>query len=213
MRVGESLQMKTIEDLISKYEKCSKIRKHKIKKGEIISNFIPNRTQFGVIIDGCADLIRYDIDGNRTIVERLYKGDMFGEIFHLFHSVNELFVEAKTNVVVLQLDYLNASEKCNSLCPIHDEIKQIVFDMFISKIVNQNTRVEILTQRTMRDKILAYFDVVSLGGMKKKFTLPFSYTDLADYLNVDRSAMTREIANLIDDGFIKKDNKTITLLY
>ena len=205
--------MKVIEDLILKYEKCQKIKKIKIKKGEIISNFIANRTQFGVIIDGCADLIRYDIDGNRTIVERLYKGDMFGEIFHLSHNVNELFVEAKTNVTILQLDYSNIINKCNKACSFHEELKEIVFYAFTSKIVNQNTRVEILTQRTMRDKILAYFDVISLGGIKKKFTLPFSYTDLADYLNVDRSAMTREIANLIEDGFIFKDNKTITLLY
>ena len=49
--------------------------------------------------------------------------------------------------------------------------------------------------------------------MNKTITIPFSYTDLADYLSVDRSAMTRELSHLIEDGFIKKTGNKIMLLY
>ena len=64
-----------------------------------------------------------------------------------------------------------------------------------------------------KGKILAYFDLVSKRSLRKTFSLPYSYTDLADYLSVDRSAMMREIKLLIDEGFIKKNGNKITLLY
>ena len=60
---------------------------------------------------------------------------------------------------------------------------------------------------------MAYFDLVSKRSLRKTFSLPYSYTDLADYLSVDRSAMMREIKFLIDEGFIKKNGNKITLLY
>ena len=204
--------MKKVEDLVNIYTKCKKIKRIRFKKGEVVANFIPNRTKLGIIIEGEADLIRYDLDGNKTIIERLEKGSVYGELLHLGFNANELLVEAKTNVNILELDYDDLVE-CMYDCPIHNEYKQIIFDILLQKIVKQNTRVEVLTQRNMRDKILSYFDIVSLGGMKRTFDLPFSFTDLADYLNVDRSAMTREIANLIEDGFIVKNGKRITLLY
>ena len=60
---------------------------------------------------------------------------------------------------------------------------------------------------------MAYFSYASKGRINKSFRIPFSYTDLADYLNVDRSAMTREISNLVDEGFIEKDGRNITMFY
>ena len=62
-------------------------------------------------------------------------------------------------------------------------------------------------------KILSYFDIISRRNLRKTFTVPFSYTDLADFLSVDRSAMMRELKLLVDEGFIKKNGNKITLLY
>ena len=68
-------------------------------------------------------------------------------------------------------------------------------------------------QRNIREKILTYFDMLSKRSVRKSFTLPYSYTDLADYLSIDRSAMMRELKLLIDEGFVKKSGSKITLLY
>lgn len=76
-----------------------------------------------------------------------------------------------------------------------------------------NTRIELLTKRSIRDKLIGYFTLISSKNLNKSFTLPFSLTDLADYLSVDRSAMMRELKLLIDEGFIKKRGNKITLLY
>lgn len=199
-----------LNDLV---KKCKNIRTKKYKKGELISTYIANRTQIGIILEGNADLIRYDIDGNKNIIERFNQGDVYGEMFHIKERINGLIVEAVTNVVIAQLDYNNITNKCKKDCPVHDKINQELSNIVLEKVRYLNNRIELLTKRSTREKILAYFSYVSKGKINKSFRIPFSYTDLADYLNVDRSAMTREIRSLVDDGFIKKDNRNITILY
>ena len=81
------------------------------------------------------------------------------------------------------------------------------------KVVASNERVEILAKRTTREKLLAYFELLAKKNLSRRFELPFTYTDLADYLGVDRSAMQRELKNLKEDEFIKTKGKQITLLY
>ena len=76
-----------------------------------------------------------------------------------------------------------------------------------------NTRIELLTKRNIRDKLLSYFDILSANRLYKTITIPFSFTDLADYLSVDRSAMMRELGHLKEDGLIQKTGGRIKLLY
>ena len=76
-----------------------------------------------------------------------------------------------------------------------------------------NTRIELLTKRSIRDKLIGYFTLISSKNLNKSFTLPFSLTDLDDYLSVDRSAMMREMKSLKEEGFIEKNGNRITLLY
>ena len=74
----------------------------------------------------------------------------------------------------------------------------------INNTINLNTRIEILSKKSIRDKLLTYFNIISNRNFRKTFTLPFSLTDLADYLCVDRSAMMRELSHLKKEGFIEK---------
>ena len=205
--------MVNVQELIELLSHCKNVRIKKYKRGELISTYIANRTQIGIIVEGNADLIRYDYDGNRNIIERFNSGDIYGEIFHEKENVNGLIIEAVTNVVIAQIEYNSISHPCNSNCPYHQAINSQISKMILEKVKYLNTRIELLTKRSTREKILAYFTLVSKGRINKSFRLPFSYTDLADYLNVDRSAMTREIRTLVEDGFIEKDNRNIKILY
>ena len=80
-----------------------------------------------------------------------------------------------------------------------------------TKITNANNRIEILSNKTIRNKLLAYFKVISKKNNSKIIYLPYNYTDLADYLGVDRSAMYRELKHLKDEGLIETKNRKITL--
>ena len=85
--------------------------------------------------------------------------------------------------------------------------------MLSDQVSEKNNRIEILTKKTTRDKLLEYFKQQASEKGTKTFTIPMSFTELANYLSVDRSAMTREISYLRDDGFIKTNGRRITLLY
>ena len=83
----------------------------------------------------------------------------------------------------------------------------------MKKIIKRNERIELLTARSIRNKLLAYFELEAKKNNSKTFNLNYSYTDLADYLAIDRSAMMRELKNLKEDRLIKDVNKKITLLF
>ena len=192
---------------------CSKIQKKHFKKNEIITTFISKRNQVCILVSGEAELVRYDYNGNKTIVEHFNKNDIFGEVFYVITTNNELFVVAKQDCDVIFFVYDNLKQKCKSNCKFHQTLNENFSELILHKVTVLNSRIELLTKRSTRDKLIGYFSVLSARNFSKTFTLPFSLTDLADYLSVDRSAMMRELKSLKDEGFIEKNGDRITLLY
>ena len=192
---------------------CEKVQLKTFEKNEIITTYIVNRNQVCIVLEGCADLMRYDFNGNQTVVEKFNKFDVFGEIFYKINTNNELFALAHKNSEILFFTYDTLLTKCKRNCDFHRTLTSNLSELFLNNIIELNLRIELLTKRTTRSKILSYFDILSKGSLQKTFILPFSYTDLADFLSVDRSAMMREFKLLVDDGFIKKNGSKITLLY
>lgn len=203
----------SIKEVIDILEKCHKMQKRTYKKGEIISNYLLNRKQICILISGTADLIRYESSGNKIIVERYRENDLFGEVFHPLTTNNELFVEAKEECEIIQFIYEDLEKKCTINCRNHASLIARLLDLVFYKTVNQNIRIEILNRNSIRDKLLFYFEHLENMTLQKNFDIPFSYTDLADYLNVNRSALMRELSHLEEDGFIERKGKKIKLKY
>lgn len=192
--------------------KCCKVNTHYFSKGETITTYIEKRNQMCIMLNGEADLIRYDFNGNKTIIGSFSSNDIFGEIFYPANTNNELFVLAKTNCEVIFFIYDDILNKCKRNCPFHKEFFKELHILIVQQVINLNTRIEHLTKKNIRDKLLSYFNLLSTKNLSKTFTLPYSLTDLADYLSVDRSAMMRELSHLKQEGFIQKKGKKITLL-
>ena len=192
---------------------CNKVHVKKFIKGETVTTYIEKRNQICIVISGEVDLIRYDVNGNKTIVGHFVDNDIFGEVFYPANTNNELFAIARKNSEVLFYAYDALSNKCRKNCEFHKELTNSLGQLFLDKIVELNLRIELLTTKSTREKILSYFRMLSKGSLRRSFALPYSYTDLADFLSVDRSAMMRELKLLVDEGFIKKNGNKITLLY
>ena len=192
---------------------CSRVQIKNFAKDEVITTYIEKRNQVCILVDGEADFIRYDSNGNKTIICHFMKNDTFGEVFYPANTNNELFVEAKSSCRVLFFNYSHLLNKCKRSCSFHKELEDKFSELLLTQIISLNTRIEHLTKRTIRDKLLSYFNLKASKTLTKTVVVPFSYTDLADYLSVDRSAMMREIKNLIDEGFIERDKNRIKLLY
>lgn len=192
---------------------CSRAQIKKFIKGETVTTYIEKRNQICIVISGEVDLLRYDFNGNKTIIGHFVDNEIFGEVFYPANTNNELFAVARKNSEVLFYNYDSISTKCKRNCDFHKELTDKLSKLFLDQIVSLNLRIELLTKKNTRSKILFYFQILSKRNLRRTFTLPYSYTDLADFLSVDRSAMMRELKLLIDEGFIKKIGNKITLLY
>ena len=192
---------------------CNKVQIKKFSKGETVTTYIEKRSQIYIVLSGEIDLIRYDVNGNKTIIGHFVENDILGEVFYPANTNNELFAIARKNSEVLFYAYDSLSNKCRKNCDFHKELTNSLAQLFLDKIVELNLRIELLTTKNTREKILSYFRMLSKSSLRRSFTLPYSYTDLADFLSVDRSAMMRELKLLVDEGFIKKHGNKITLLY
>lgn len=202
-----------VNNFIDNFSKeCNKAQIKTFQKGEIITTYLVNRNQLCILIEGSADLIRYESNGSQSIIEHFSSSDLFGEIFYQLTTNNELFVLAKKNCKVLFFSYDNFHKKCKKTCKFHDTLVTSLPSLILNKSISLNTRIEVLSQRSVRNKLLKYFNIMSARSLNKTFYLNFSLTDLADYLSIDRSAMMRELKNLQDDRIIKKEKNKITLL-
>ena len=203
-----------IDDFIKNFQtNCNKVQKKTFYKNQVITSYIEKRNQFCILVSGNADLVRYDLNGNRTIVEHFSKHDVFGEVFYTVSTNNELLVEAREKCEVLIYIYDDIHSKCKNNCKFHQVLSENLPELILSKVTDLNMRIELLTKRSIRDKLLGFFNLISTRNLSKSFTLPFSLTDLADYLSIDRSAMMRELKLLKEDGFVEKVGNRIILLY
>lgn len=181
------------------------------KNVNVLSNV--NREDFIALIDsGSVQLIFNDYDGNKTIIEELSTGEIFGTLTSSIRPDDiSAITKEETQITFFEYDQITNDEI----------IKTDFYIIFIKNLIRilteqlstRNTRIELLTKRTTRDKLLSYFKNMAQKTGYKKFKMPMSFTELADYLSVDRSAMTREIKYLKEEGFIEMNGKNITIEY
>lgn len=181
------------------------------KPNQTIAYSFGNRGLIGIVEEGCANLVRFDYDGKRAILEEMNEGDIFSDLF-LSTDSGELSVVSTTDCRVTFIEYEELIEEAKN-SKIALAVVDNLVHLMAKKLVKRNERIELLTTRSIRNKLLNYFELQAKKNNSKSFNLNYSYTDLADYLSVDRSAMMRELKNLKDDRLITDTNKRITILY
>ena len=203
----KNIDEKNINKLLKKLESTI----INFKKDSVILSTSKNENIIGIITKGLIKIIRTDYNGNRTIIEELGQNDIFSSyIYSIKNSEYDIVTVEDTEIIIL--DYLNIINYDENSLYYIQFIKNIL-EITNDKVQEKNNRIEILTKKSIRDKLLEYFNQISKKNGSKNIYLPFTFTDLADYLSVDRSAMSRELKNLKDEGFINIKQKRITLLY
>ena len=190
---------------------CLSARTAKYKKGEIIL-LSGNTVSFvGLIISGSVKVIKEDMDGRLTILTELLVPDIFGEVFAcagVAHS--PVTVEASSDAEILLIDYKKIISTCSSACPFHAKLVENMLGLLANKNLMLNQKIEILSKRTTREKLLCFFDMQR--GAAKRFTIPFNREELAHYLCVDRSAMSNELSKMRDEGLIQFQRNEFVIL-
>ena len=182
------------------------------KKNSEIFKSINQDKMIGILIDGYAQIQRINYNGTKIITEEIYPGDVFGsEISYATSEEYNIIAKEDSKIIFINYNDLISFEDYNKA--YYNQFLKNLYLIITKKINERNERIQILTRKTIRDKLLEYFNITSKKNKSKIIYLPFNFIDLADYLSVDRSAMSRELSYLKEEGFIKTKGKRITLLY
>ena len=207
LRIYKNIEEKNLKKLLSTLQSNTLF----YNLNQTIAYSLGNRNIIGIIESGEANLIRFDYNGDRTIVEELKKDDIFSDMFYTTTN-SELTVIATKKCKVTFIEYDELIKKAQTSVNAMILLNNLV-NLITKKLIKRNERIDLLTTRTIRNKLLAYFELQAKKNNSKSFDLNYSYTDLADYLAIDRSAMMRELKNLKEDRLIQDTNKKITILY
>lgn len=188
------------------YAQCQKTLKSaekKYKKDALILSAGDTTTKFGLVLDGSVTVESNDIWGNRTILSHVGKGQFFAETYALLED-EVLLVDVRANENCRVRFFTIGSLK--NLRQINEPwaIKFICNMLEISarKNLTLSGRSFHISPRTIRERLLSYLNTISLQKHSTEFDIPFDRQQLADYLNVDRSALSNELSKLQNNGVI-----------
>ena len=201
------------EQQLNHLKNCLQARQVKFSIDEEICTYSNTNNEVGVILTGRAHVKKLDRNGDYTILETLNKNSIFSNVFtYTATDANYISVFACEPTIVLFFDFSAVFKRCPMACQYHSIFVHNLMEAVLEKSKVLSQRVEILSNKTIRDKILSYLSLmVDLHG-SAMFTLPMSYTSLAQYLCVDRSAMMREFKRLATSGILKVNKKDITVI-
>lgn len=166
----------------------------------------------GILQSGCAVLAKIDADGGRTVLERLGPGGVFGELI-AFASLpcDSVTVVCEADCVIVFLPQAQLAS-CGKSCACHRQLLENLLSLISQKAFALSERVEVLSCRSTREKLLCYFRIRAGEEKSLSFSLPFTLSALAEYLCVDRSAMMRELKKLREAGFLEVSGKQVRFL-
>lgn len=190
---------------------CFHAREDIFRNGETIMEYSRSMNKIGLVLYGRAILYCCDEEGNEYMIDELKKNAVFGEPFLLPADSQHYYVTAEEETNVMFIDYEHMIKRCEKACHHHSQMVSNLLQMTAMQSRQQMERIYVLSRATTRKKLLAYLNNLSIQIHSRSIQIPMSYTALAQYLTVDRSAMTRELKNLEKEGILTKKGRNIRL--
>lgn len=175
----------------------------KYRKGSTILHSGFTTDKMGLILEGSITIESNDQWGNKTILSHIGEGEFFAETYG-FLSTQPLLVDvvANQNCRILFLQIANLKKQNG----VHfDWITKFVLNLLaisMQKNIILSGRSFLISAKTIRGRVIAYLDSVSIQKKKSEFDIPFDRQQLADYLNVERTALSKELMKMKQDGLI-----------
>ncbi len=178
------------------------------KKNDVLMKASENQQEIGILKSGIALLVSINAAGEKNILQYYEPGNIFGSVFFPHTNVNLYYISAKTNCTFQQLTLEHLQECCKRNLQYSLLINNIIMNVTQRELIHS----DILSQRTIRNKLMTYFRYIAERTDNNIFTLPLPLSDIADYICADRSAMMREIKKMNEDGIIEsKGNQILSL--
>ena len=203
--VGEN----EIESMLS----CLEARLYEFSKGEYVIRQGDRLIDIIVLVDGNLHIQKDDYWGNRSILGQISVGEMFGEAYVAPDSgtvLNDVVAIEKSTVIFFDVKRILTT--CSSACRFHNLVVQNMFFAISEKNRKLVQKLGHMSKRTTREKLISYLSEEAKKQKSSKFTIPFNRQQLADFLSVDRSAMSNELCKMRDEGLIEFEKNNFKLL-
>lgn len=182
---------------------CIRAVKKKYLKNEIIFDSLKELTAVGYVEKGNVRLLKDDYEGNKLIIAEIKEGETFGEALICQDIQNSnMYAEATMNSEILFMDLSRVLSMCQNSCQFHKKLIENLVKNITSKNVMLQERIELLSKKTLRARILNF-----LYDMKKQqqsiiFEIPYSREQMSEFLGADRCALSRELSKMKDEKII-----------
>lgn len=182
---------------------CLSAAERNYEKGDYLLRIGEVVDFMGIVLKGRIQIIQEDFWGNRNIVSLAEPGELFAEAYACVPGAPlGVSVVADTACSVLSMDIQKVLSTCENSCTFHARLIQNLLSTMAEKNLQLSHKVSFLAQRSTRKKLLSYLSAQSQRAGSPVFTIPFDRQELADFLSVDRSAMSSELGRLRDTGVL-----------
>lgn len=183
------------------------------QKGQIIILEEEQIRHVGIVLSGAVDMVKEDVWGNKTLLARMEKNELFGETFACGDdNRSAVTFVAPEDTTVLFLPFHKMMHTCTNTCAFHQKLVENMVRIIANKNRDLMRKVEIISKKSLREKILTYLSIQSQAQNSRYFEIPLSRQALAAYLSADRTALARELGNMKADGLIDFDKNMFRIL-
>jgi len=204
----QNVSAESIEKMIP----CFDMKKRSFSEKDIISTTEGTKEYVCLLLEGAVSVSRISIDGSLDLLEYLEDTGVFGDAFAFSNQEDEFITVCEKDCSVLFIEKNHITKRCSNACQHHTQVVENMLHLMGDKVVHLTEKVDILSHRSIRGKLMSYFRIQSTRQGALTFELPFSLLKLANYLCIDRSAMMRELKKMKDDEMIEMDGRMVTLL-
>lgn len=206
--VFRDIQPRRYQDVLT----CLHARVARYDKGMRITEYGERSRKAGIMLDGTVEEFFYDENGDQVNICRLQQGQVFGsELAATGWTTSPVCLEASSDCTVMLLDF-GALMSGNTIgCPCRMQVSANLLQDMAQQLLFFNTKVKILAQKRVRDRLKIYLQTL-IPDSKGCYHLPYNRTELAEFLCVDRSALSRELCRMRDEGLLAFSGSRITLL-
>lgn len=191
---------------------CLKAYTRSYRKGELLPPEAAQRRDVGIVLSGALHMVKEDISGHQSLVAYLGPGSLFGENAALGSDAdNHISYLCAADATALYLPFDRVLHPCKNLCPFHTTIARNMFRLMGVKNTQLLEKIEVASKSTLREKILCYLNLLSQKQGGKYIRVPLNRTDMASFLQSNRSAMTRTLSDMQAEGLIDFDGNTFVL--
>ncbi len=192
---------------------CFKTRFKRFEKKDVIVSQGEPFDDVILIVKGSAKVENTDTMGNINLMLHLNKGELYG--VESAYAGDEFYRDtliATERTLVLFMNKFRLMKPCNNRCKRHENVITNIMQMVAETNHSLMEKLTHISKKTIREKLLSYFTLMKQKANSSYFEIPFNKTELANYLSVDRSAMSSELSKMKEDGLIDFDKREYHLI-